>query len=120
MNARKPAVLLVALLAAGCSSQNRNEREADRITRAVIANDFKPVQDDVAKGIGITRVQIAEWSDELGAQGKLLSIKETTVNCSPGWHCFDVKFEKHEYLERLRFDENGKVVNWEFHMAPQS
>ena len=33
-----------------------------------------------------------------------------TANCAPGWHCFDVKFEKHDYVERMRFDENGKVV----------
>ncbi|MGA8576298.1 MAG: hypothetical protein WB609_11540 [Candidatus Cybelea sp.] len=119
MSARKVAAVLVALLAPGCSFQNRNEREADRITRAVAANDLRPVQDDLAKGIAITRVQIAEWSEELDAQGKLLSVRETTASCSPGWHCFDVKFQKHEYVERLRFDENGKVVNWEFHMAPK-
>ena len=28
-----------------------------------------------------------------------------------------MKFEKHDYVERMRFDENGKVVNWDFHMA---
>jgi hypothetical protein len=113
-------LLLAAVLAAlaSCSFQNRNEREAERITRAVIDNNLKPVQGDIAKGVAITRVKVAEWSDELGAQGKLLSIKETTANCSPGWHCFSVRFQKHDYMERLRFDENGKVVNWEFHMAP--
>jgi hypothetical protein len=113
-------VLLCAALSAGCSFQNRNEREADRVTRAVIANDFKPVENDIAKGVSITRVQIAEWSDELNAQGKLLSLKETTANCAPGWHCFDVKFQKREYVERMRFDENGMVVKWDFHMAPQA
>jgi hypothetical protein len=109
--------LLLAVVLASCSFENRNEREADRITRAVIANDLRPVQNDIAKGVAITRVQVAEWSDELNSQGKLLSVKETTANCAPGWHCFDVKFQKHAYVERLRFDENGKVVNWDFHMA---
>jgi outer membrane lipopolysaccharide assembly protein LptE/RlpB len=112
------AVVAAALLA-GCSFQNRNEREADRITRAVIANDLRPVENDVAKGIEITRVRVAQWSDELNAQGTLISVKETTANCTAGWHCFDVKFEKHEYVERMRFDENGKVVNWDFHMVQQ-
>jgi hypothetical protein len=115
----RAATLLFAAVLASCSFENRNEREADRITRAVIANDLRPVQDDIAKGISITRVQVAEWSDELNAQGKLLSVKETTVNCAPGWHCFDVKFQKHAYVERMRFDENGKVVNWDFRMAAQ-
>ena len=108
-----------AAILASCSGQNHSEREADRITRAVMANNLQPVQPDIGKGIAITRVQVAEWSDELNNQGKLLSVKETTANCSPGWHCLDVKFEKRAYVERMRFDENGKVVNWDFHMAPQ-
>lgn len=108
--------VLAALIAAGCSFQNKNEREADEITRAVMANDLAPVQNDIAKGITIPRVQVAEWSDELNAQGKLLSVKETAT-CSPGWHCFDVKFAKRAYVERLRLDETGKVVNWNFKMA---
>lgn len=121
MNALRVLPMLVAAaLMAACSFQNRNEREADRITRAVIDNDLRPVQDDLAKGIAITRVTVAEWSDELNAQGKLLSVKETTANCNPGWHCFDVKFEKRAYIENMRYDENGKVVNWRFHMAPQA
>ena len=109
--------LAAALAVAACSFQNRNEREAEKITNAVIANDLRPVQNDIAKGINITRVQIAEWSDELNAQGKLLSVKETTANCTPGWHCFVVKFQKHTYVERMRLDENGKVAKWNYHMA---
>jgi hypothetical protein len=108
-----------AALLASCSGQTRSEREAERITQAVMANNLQPVESDIGKGIAITRVQVAEWSDELNNQGKLLSVKETTTDCSPGWHCLDVKFEKREYVERMRFDENGKVVNWNFHMAPK-
>jgi hypothetical protein len=117
MHASRILMIAAAALLAGCSLQNRNEREAQRITNAVIANNFKPIQNDVAKGISITRVQLAEWSDELNSQGKLLSLKETTAGCDPGWHCFVVRFQKHTYVERMRFDENGKVVNWDFHMA---
>lgn len=117
MRTRGVAILIAAAILAGCSFQNRNEREAERITRAVVANDLKPVQGEIAKGVAITRVQVAEWSDELNGQGKLLSVKETTADCSPGWHCFNVKFEKRDYVERMRLDENGKVVNWNFHMA---
>jgi hypothetical protein len=112
------AIAVAAAVLASCSFENHNEREADRITRAVIANDLKPVQSDIAKGVAITRVQIAQWSDELNAQGKLESIKETSAGCPPAWHCFAVKFQKREYVERLRFDENGKVADWTFHMAP--
>jgi hypothetical protein len=113
------ALCCLAILAlSACSFQNSNEREADRITHAVMDNNLKPVQGDIAKGISITRVKVAQWSDELNAQGKLLSVKETTPNCDPGWHCFNVKFEKHNYIERMRFDEHGKVVDWNFHIAP--
>ncbi len=116
-NARVALLLAAAALGAGCAFQNHNEREADRITRAVIANDLRPVRDDIASGVTITRVKVAQWSDELNAQGKLLSVKETTADCGPGWHCFDAKFEKRDYVERMRFDEHGKVVDWDFHMA---
>lgn len=110
------AAASVALVLAGCSFQNKYEREADKITHAVIANDLAPVKNDLSPGTNIRRVQVAAWSDELNAQGKLISIKERQ-NCDPGWHCFDAKFEKHAYTERMRLDENGKVTNWSFHMA---
>ena len=110
------AIGAVAALTA-CSFQNKNEREAERITRAVMNNDLKPVQDDIEKGVTIPRVKVAEWSDELNAQGKLQSIKERSTGCEPGWHCFNVKFEKRDYVENMRLDENGKVANWNFKMA---
>jgi hypothetical protein len=117
-NVSKLSLAIALLLCAGCF-QNPNEREADRITRAVIDNNLKPVEGDIAKGISITRVKLAEWSDELNAQGKLVSLKEVSEGCAPGWHCFNVKFQKHAYVERMRLDEHGKVVDWNFHMAPQ-
>jgi hypothetical protein len=113
-------VVGLGVLSSACSSENKYEREADRITHAVLNNNLTPVQGDIAKGINVTRVQVAQWSDELNEQGKLLSIKEVQSGCNPGWHCFDVKFEKHDYVESLRLDESGKVVGWQFHMAPAS
>jgi hypothetical protein len=110
------AAVCAAVVLAGCSFENKYEREADRITRAVMANDINPVKDDIAPGSHITRVQIAEWSDELNDQGKLISVKEITP-CDPGAHCFDVKFEKHTYREELAMDDQGKVVSWRFKMA---
>ncbi len=86
------AMAIIAL--AACSFENGNEREADRMTRAVIKNDLRPVQNDIANGIDITRVKVAEWSDELNEQGKLISVKETKSDCGPGWHCFDVEIRE--------------------------
>ena len=113
------AFVAIALLTA-CSFQNKNEREAEKLTRAAMNNDFGPVQNDLAKGTHITRVQIAEWSDELSEQGALKSVKETTDGCSPGDHCFIVKFDKHDYDETMRLNEEGKVVYWHFHMVQGS
>ncbi len=110
------ASMLAAVALASCSFQNKYEREADRITRAVMANDLSPIKDDLTPGLNISRVQVAEWSDELNAQGKLLSLKESK-NCAPGFHCFTVKFQKHEYLERLQMDDRGRVTYWHFKMA---
>ncbi len=114
---RTLAVLAAAALAA-CSFQNKYERETGDITRAVMNNDLRPVSGDIAPGVNIPRVKVAEWSDELNAQGKLVSIKETPDKCEAGWHCFEAKFEKRVYVEQMRLDENGKVVNWNFKMAP--
>jgi hypothetical protein len=112
------ALLVVSLALAACSGQNKYEKQADDITHAVMNNDLRPVQDQIAKGISITRVQVAQWSDELNGQGKLLSIKEVKTGCAPGWHCFNVQFQKRAYVERMLLDDSGHVVNWQFHMAP--
>jgi hypothetical protein len=98
------AIAALAALAA-CSFQNKYEKEAQSITQAVMNNN-------------ITRVQVAAMSDELNEAGKFVSLKETTTNCPPGTHCFDVKFEKRSYVEHMRLDENGKVVDWNYVPAP--
>ena len=41
------ALALAALSLAGCAGQNRSEREADKITRAVISNNMAPVMGDL-------------------------------------------------------------------------
>jgi hypothetical protein len=107
------ALIGAAVLLSACSFQNQYEKEADRMTTAVMNNDLAPVKDDIAKGVNITRVQVAEWSDELSEQGKLLSVKEITP-CDPGAHCFEVRFEKRVYKEELAMDEHGKVTQWRF------
>ena len=119
MKARSAAVaaLCAAVVLAGCSFENKYEREADKITHAVMNNDLGPVKNDLTPGLNISRVKVAEWSDELNAQGKLESIKENDANCEPGFHCFDVKFEKHNYTEELAMDDQGKVTQWRFKMA---
>ena len=119
MKVRALAALAVAAVVLGaCSFESKNERLADEITKAVMANDLNPVIKDLTPGSDkkITRSEIANWSDELNQQGKLQSVKENP-SCDPGWHCFDVQFEKAKYTERMALDENGKVRDWKFHIA---
>jgi outer membrane murein-binding lipoprotein Lpp len=113
------AVLLGASIAlSGCSFENKYEKEADRITKAVMANDLAPVKDDISPQLHITRVQIAAASDELNEQGKLESVKEVTPCPEPaGTHCLLVKFQKSTYHETLAMDDQNKVTKWTFHMA---
>ena len=54
------AVAAIGIALFGCSFQNKNEREADKITRAVIANDLAPVKGDIAPGVTIPRVKVAD------------------------------------------------------------
>ena len=113
----KRTVLVLAAFAvlslAACGGENRYERLADRITRAMQNNSIAPVQNELAKGINIDRVRVAEAADALAPLGKIESVKEVKP-CDPGVHCFIVKFQNATYREKLRLDENGKIVAWRY------
>ena len=118
MNIRSLVALAsIAAVLAGCSFQNKYEAEAQKITDAVIHNDMSPVKNDLAPGINLTRVQVANWSDELNGYGKLQSIKEEKTCNRPGYHCLTAKFEKATVDEWLLMDDKDKVANWHFHAA---
>ena len=113
---KRIALVLAAfatLALAGCGGENRYERLADRITQAMQNNSIAPVQNELAKGINLDRVRIAEAADVLAPLGKIESVKEVKP-CDPGVHCFVVKFQKATYREKLRLDENGKIVAWRY------
>ncbi|MFN2448367.1 MAG: hypothetical protein ABR508_01050 [Candidatus Baltobacteraceae bacterium] len=118
---RISALALAALSLASCAG-NRAEHEADKITRAVIANDMQPVMGDLDPSIKgeITRIRVAELSDELNAQGKYKGLKQTTAAwCDKtGYDCFDVTFEKSTYHEVMKTGSDGKVQYWWIHAAP--
>lgn len=117
------ALTLVALSLAGCSFQNKNEKEADKITRAVINNNVAPVMGDFDPAIKsqITRIRVAELSDELSQQGEYQGLKQSTAWCQTGYLCFDVKFAKRPYHEIMKVGSDGKVQEWRIHAAqPQT
>jgi hypothetical protein len=114
---KKSALVAIALLlavASGCSFQNKYEKQAQQITEALIANDMTPVKDEIPAG-ALTRVQVAEFSDELNSYGKLKSVKENPTNCPASLHCFDVQFEKRLVDETMLVDDKGKVAKFDFH-----
>ena len=120
MRARAPLAALALLLAASaCAGQNKYERLAQKITLAVQADDPSQLQGVISPDQTIPRVKLAEWSDELQGQGKLLSLREATPCTVAGAHCFQAQFQKHLYLESMQLDDHGKVVMWKFHMAGQ-
>lgn len=114
------AFLMLALLIAGCSTQNKYEKEADKITKAVIANNMQDVAGDFDSQARtqVTRVAVARLSDELNAQGKYQGIQEVkaAANGTPGEHDFIARFDKHGYYESLVLDDDGKVRAWHIHM----
>jgi len=119
MNRRLTAVALLAVALSACSFQNKNEREADKITKAVMANDVRPVMDDFDPAIksSITRVRVAQLADELADQGKYKGLKENDQGCRTGYVCFDVDFEKRPYKEVMKVGSDGKVQSWYIHAA---
>ncbi len=112
---RAAAIALTAAVAfAACSGQNKNEREADKITHAVINNNMSPVAGDFDPAIKgqITRVRVAELSDELNDQGQYQGLKQDDAWCRTGYVCFDVKFSKRPYYEMMKVGSDGKVQYW--------
>jgi hypothetical protein len=107
--------LLAALSIAGCAHRNAHERLADSITRAVVADDLSPVIqrfDPSIEGV-LTRVRVAEFSDQLSAQGAYQGLKQTAdAWCPQGALCFDVQFQNGTDREVMKVTPNGKVRYW--------
>jgi len=113
---RYAAIALIFCVAlSGCARQNRAEKEADKITRAVIANDMRPVENDFAAAPRqkMTRVAVARLSDELNNLGTYKGVKEDTPSGSTsGMHTFTVTFDKETWHESMMVDSGGKVSAW--------
>lgn len=113
------AFALAAASLTACAG-NRNQAEADKITRAVINNNMSPVMGDLDPAIKgeVTRVRVAELSDELNAQGAYKGLKQDDSWCRTGYVCFDVDFTNRPYREVIKVGSDGKVQYWWMHAAP--
>ncbi len=111
------AAVAVAVILAGCSFASKEQREAENITKAVIANNMTPVIGDFTPlaQTKITRVAVAELSDELNSQGAFHGLKPTTKKCPPAFTCFIATYDKATYFERIRLSSDGKVASWWTH-----
>ncbi len=115
MNRYLAAGLICMVALGACSTRNKDEKEADKITRAVIANDMRPAQNDFAAAPRqkMTRVAVARLSDELNNLGTYKGLKEDTPSGSPaGTHTFTVTFDKETWHESMMVDSGGKVSAW--------
>jgi hypothetical protein len=110
------------LLLAGCFGENHYEKMADQVTKAIIANDMRPVEPEfnaIVRPKLLNRSRVGQLSDELNALGPLKRIKENTpAGAPPGEHTFAVQFEKATWTEDLLIDADGKIAA--FHVHPKA
>lgn len=109
-----------ALAAAGCESGTPAENLADRVTRAIVANDMGPVAPEfnaLVRPRLMERERVGRLSDQLVPLGKFKRTKEDTPAGSPaGVHRFVAEFERGTRIEDLTLDPDGKIAA--FHIRP--
>ena len=112
---RRTVPLAVALLAlTGCFGPNQYEKQADAVTKAIIANDMRPVEKDfnaLVRPKLESRARVGALSDQLAALGAFQGAKENTpAGAPPRAHKFDASFEKATWTECATYDEDGKIA----------
>lgn len=121
MRLRLIAAIVVLPVLAGCFGPNRNERLADRVTRAVLANDMRPVVKEfnaIVRPKLENRQLVGRLSDQLNALGRFKGVRETTSrDASDGKHTFDAIFEKAKWVEDIVVDADGKIAAFHIHQA---
>ena len=120
MNLRTIAAALAALGLAACFGPNHSEQLADQVTKAIIANDMRPVESDfnaIVRPKLLNHAKVGALSDSLSALGAYKGVKEDTPSTArPGEHDFSAQFEKATWRETIVFDSDGKIAS--FHVNP--
>jgi hypothetical protein len=115
------AAIVVLPLLAGCFGPNRNERLADRVTKAVLANDMQPVEKEfnaIVRPKLANRQLLGRLSDQLNTLGRFKGVRETTPrDAADGKHTFEADFEKAKWIEDLVIDSDGKIAAFHIHQA---
>jgi len=103
---------LLSFVFASCATHTESPADlADRITRAVYANDLDTTlaSFDEATKHAVTRTDLGALSDRMHALGTIASIKERTGNADTGRYEFDVAFTNGSLLVQMRVDPSGRV-----------
>ncbi len=118
-----PVVIAIVLLFGAnkiLNHENRFEKLATDVTKALAANDMRSVEKEFN---AITRAKVADrgkvgtLSDFVNADGALASIKEDTPSGSnPNFHHFVATFKNGKRAEDLTVDGDGKIAD--FHVRP--
>ena len=100
--------------------ENRYEKLATEVTKALAANDMRPVEHDFN---ALRRPQLEDHakvgglSDFVNADGALKRIKEDTpAGSKVGYHHFIATFDKGNLSEDLTVDADEKIAD--FHVRP--
>jgi hypothetical protein len=121
MRTRVIAALAVLPMFVGCFGPNKNERLADRVTGAIMANDMRPVEKEfnaIVRPKLENRQQVGRLSDQLNALGRFKGVRETTPRGTPdGKHIFEVDFQKAKWVEDMAIDADGKIASFHIHQA---
>ena len=112
------ALSLSVLALAGCFGPNQYEKQADTVTKAILANDMRPVEKDfnaLVRPKLESRGRVGQLSDQLAALGTFKGVKEVTpTDAPPRSHKFNASFEKAAvpWIECLTYDADGKISSF--------
>lgn len=109
--------LLATLALAGCFGPNQYERQADTVTKAIIANDMRPVEKDfnaLVRPKLESHARVGALSDQLTALGAFKGVKEDTPqDAPPRAHKFNATFEHATWIECMSYDQDGKIASFD-------
>ncbi|MBD5634436.1 MAG: hypothetical protein IAI49_08165 [Candidatus Eremiobacteraeota bacterium] len=102
--------------------ESHAEHLAVVVTRALAANDMRPVEPDfnaLRRPELENRAKVGRLSDFVNAEGAFKGVKDDTPSGSAeGYHHFIAHFDKGDLAEDLTLDADGKIAK--FDVRPQS
>lgn len=114
MNVRALLAAATVLGLVACAGENHYEKLADDVTKAVVANDMRPVEGEfnaLVRPKLVSRVRVGALSDRLAALGKFEGVKEDTPSgAQAGEHDFAARFVKSTWRVRMVVDADGKIA----------